>query len=367
MALVAPPTPRLKTQWFRHGDSRGSAQQASAAAFVVWRIARHALDRTRHAGYGVEIGAPYFRFLREVLAFLVAVADRIAHARMEAQERIAFTSAMVHHLARILQDSEDDLLGPAPQGQPCHGDSFIDLVNELAGHYAEFGADPKLPDEPGGFEPDFAFLRYLGHRLEATVPPEDRRWVQDQVISIEAPEAVAMLQRSLRDLFSPPIARTGEYRVTEVVTCTVTVRNYGNVPLRDDLQVSLGADFKDMFALLKEGPKAPAPYASLAEAQAAGAVENGEVKDSAVVTEALRELWELTGDDFTADVELLPVEPPPPVVEPPAPHDPRMATFTRSDPSVGTPRSSPHSASASRSRRRYLSRRRCRGASVHTS
>ena len=32
-----------------------------------------------------------------------------------------------------------------------------------------------------------------------------------------------------------------------------------------------GTDFSNMFALLKEGAKAPAPYASLAEAKAAGA------------------------------------------------------------------------------------------------
>ena len=207
MALPTPPAPRLKTQWFRHGDSRGMEQQASAAAFMVWRIARHALDRTRHAGYDVEIGAPYFRFLREMLAFLVAVADRIAHARLAPEQRMEFTSAMVHHLARILQDSADDLLGAAPAGQPSHAETFIDLVNELAAHYGEFGADPKVPAEPGDFTPDFAFLRYLGHRLEATVPPHERRWVQDQVIACEAPDMAALLQKSLRDLFAPPVRR----------------------------------------------------------------------------------------------------------------------------------------------------------------
>jgi len=35
--------------------------------------------------------------------------------------------------------------------------------------------------------------------------------------------------------------------------------------------VTGGTDFSNMFALLKEGAKAPAPYASLAEAKAAGA------------------------------------------------------------------------------------------------
>lgn len=200
----SPATPRLKTQWFRHGESRGAGHQASAAAFIVWRIARHALDRTRHAGFDVSIGAPYFRFLREMLAFLAAIADRIAHARLQPEQRVEFTGAMVRHLARILQESEDEWLGPA---QPCHGDTFIDLANELFTHYAEFGADPGIAPEPGSFAPDFSFIRYLGHRLEATVPPQDRRWVQDQIVSAEAPAAVAMLQKSLRDLFAPPARR----------------------------------------------------------------------------------------------------------------------------------------------------------------
>jgi hypothetical protein len=204
MALPSPPTPRLKTHWFRHGASRGAAQQASAAAFIVWRVARHTLDRTRHAGFAVEVGPPYFQFLREVLAFLVAIADRIAFARLAPTARAEFTAALVHHLARILQDSEDDLIGAAAPGRPSHGDSFIDLVNELAGHYAEFGADPTDKCAPGGFAPGFAFVRYLGTRLEPTLPPEDRRWILDQVMAVQAPEAVAMLQQSLRDLFEPP-------------------------------------------------------------------------------------------------------------------------------------------------------------------
>lgn len=203
MALPTPATPRLKTHWFRHAGSRGAGQQASAAAFIVWRVARHTLDRTRHAGFGVEIGEPYFRFLREVLAFLVAVADRIAHARLEPAQRTEFTTALVHHLARILQDSEDDLIGPAPPGTPGNGERFVDLVNELSAHYAEFGADPTARAD--GFHPDFAFLRYLGIRLEPALPPQDRRWIVDQVIDVQAPEAVAMLRQSLRDLFDPPM------------------------------------------------------------------------------------------------------------------------------------------------------------------
>jgi hypothetical protein len=202
-----PPTPRLKSQWFRAGPAKSAEQQASAMAFIVWRVARHTLDRMRRAGFDVEVGTPYFAFLREVLVFLVAVTDRIAHARLDATQRLAFTAAMVHHLARILQDNEDDLLGPAAPGEPSNADTFIDLVNEVTAHYAEFGADPSLPADDADFHPDFGFLRYLGRRLEPTLPEKDRRWVLDQAMAVEAPEAVAMVQRSMRDLFEPAARR----------------------------------------------------------------------------------------------------------------------------------------------------------------
>ncbi len=50
--------------------------------------------------------------------------------------------------------------------------------------------------------PDFAFMRYLGSRIEALMPAKDRAWVLDQVMAIEAPEAVEMLQRSLDGVLS---------------------------------------------------------------------------------------------------------------------------------------------------------------------
>jgi|CXWL01.1.fsa_nt_gi hypothetical protein len=200
-ATGATPALRIKSHWFKTGAPKSAAVQASAMAFIVWRVAQSMLKRMRGAHFDVDAGAPYFAFMREVLAFLVAVTDRIAHARLDAAARAEFTTALVRHIARTLQDNEHDLLGPVPAGTPPYGDTFIDLVNELALHYAEFGADPLTPDNGAGFHPGFGFVRYLGSRLEPTLPPKDRRWVLDQVMASEAPEAVAIMQRSMRDLY----------------------------------------------------------------------------------------------------------------------------------------------------------------------
>lgn len=205
---MSTPAMRIKSHWFKPGAPKSAAEQASAMAFIVFRVAQQMLKRMRGADFDIEAGPQYFAFLREVLVFLVAITDRIAHARLDAAARQEFTVALVRHLARTLEENEDGLLGLPPAGTPAHADSFIDLVNTLAQHYAEFGADPEARDDAAGFEPDFAFVRYLGHRLEPTLPEKDRRWVVEQVMAAEAPEAVAMVQRSMRDLYDTTPRRT---------------------------------------------------------------------------------------------------------------------------------------------------------------
>ena len=198
---MKPPAMRIKSHWFKGGSVKSPEQQASAMAFIVWRTAHQMLKRMRGADFDIDAGEPYFAFLREVLVFLVALTDRIAYVRMEPPARAAFIPALVRHVATTLSDNELDLLGSRADGVD-RGDTFIDLVNEVTAHYAEFGSDPQPDESAVGYAPDFAFVRYLGHRLEPTLPPKDQRWVLDQVIAVEAPEAVQIIQDAMRNLLS---------------------------------------------------------------------------------------------------------------------------------------------------------------------
>lgn len=185
---------RIKSQWFRDGANKTPQQTASAMAFIAWRVAQNMLKQMRSAHFDIEVGPQYFAFTREVLVFLTQVLDRMAYARMGPEGRAEFITALVRRVAEVLQENEDGLLGVPPAGQISHYDEFIDLFNELADHYADFGFDAQGPD--------FAFVRYLGHRIEAIMPQKDQRWVVDQIMATEVPEAVQMLQRALQDVLS---------------------------------------------------------------------------------------------------------------------------------------------------------------------
>lgn len=185
---------RIKSQWFRSGASRTPQQTASAMAFIVWRVAQNTLKQMRTAHFDIEVGPQYFAFTREVLVFFTQVLDRMAFERMGPQGRGEFITALVKRVAEILQDNEEGLLGATPAGAPSYYNQFIDLFNELADHYAEFGFDAAGPD--------FAFVRYLGHRIEALMPQKDQRWVVDQIMAAEVPVALEMLQRALANVLA---------------------------------------------------------------------------------------------------------------------------------------------------------------------
>ncbi len=196
---------RIKSQWFRPGADKTPEQTASAVAFTAWRVAQNMLKQMRVAQFDIEIGEQYFAFTREVLVFLTQVLDRMAYQRMAAQERMAFVTALVKRVGEILQDNEDGLLGQPAVGQPSHYEQFIDLFNELADHYADFGFNAQGPD--------FDFVRYLGYRIEMLMPKKDQRWVLDQVMASEVPEAIAYLQKAMDGVLSTEPRATRPSRV----------------------------------------------------------------------------------------------------------------------------------------------------------
>jgi len=185
---------RIKSQWFKAGTPKSAQQTASALAFIVWRVAQNMLTQMRSAHFDIDIGPQYFAFMREVLVFLIQTVDRMAFDCMTLHEREAFTPSLVRRVAEILEDSEDDLIGRPAEGVESHRAQFIDLFNALSEDYATFGHDADGPD--------FAFVRYLGSRITALMAAKDQNWALEQIMAIEAPEAVVTLKSAMLGVFS---------------------------------------------------------------------------------------------------------------------------------------------------------------------
>ena len=181
---------RIKSHWFKNEREKTPQEIAGAAAFVIWRIGDNALKNTRKADFEIATGTQYFSFLTEFLIFLIQVADRVAYRQLSAETRFVFTSTLANHVAETLAENQSRLMGNSISE---HKQCFIDKLNQRAEEYAEFHYDS---DGPG-----FAFTRYLAYCMSEVMGEKDASWVIDQMMSIEAPEAVTMVEKAIRDLF----------------------------------------------------------------------------------------------------------------------------------------------------------------------
>lgn len=180
---------RIKSNWFKPGKQHTPQELGGALSFVAWRIADNALKNTRKANFEITTGAQYFAFFNEFLFFLIQVADRIAYRRLSAENRIEFTGELANRIAETQAENQSRLLGGTPAE---HKQSFIDQVNQRAEGYADF--------DYGDEGPSFNFTRYLGYCMTRVMSEKDSAWIIDQIMSIEAPEAVEMVEKTFRDL-----------------------------------------------------------------------------------------------------------------------------------------------------------------------
>jgi hypothetical protein len=186
---------RIRSHFHRGAGERSMSELASVIAMLGWKLSQDAIRSMRAAQFDIDIGRQYFDFVCEYLAFMLHAADRIAYRVLDAEKRVAFTTALALKLADVVEENRDMLIAePEPGRSRSH---FIDLANERGGDYANFAYDEKDG-------PDFGFRRFFGSRLLEIVPEKDHAWVIDQIMEIEAPEAIRALESTLAGLFAPP-------------------------------------------------------------------------------------------------------------------------------------------------------------------
>jgi hypothetical protein len=206
-------TVRIKRHWFEDGRERSPEEKASVVAVAAWKSATHGLQGLRKAMFAVDVGVPFIRVLAEFLAFLVTVADRLAvlhgpgpdDGPLGAGWRESFLVALARRVATLYGENLDQLIGPDESRSGGHSANFIDLLNRRMAEFAEF----EYTDDG----PDFGFMRYFGSCIEEALPdPADRRWVLDQIMATQAPEAVETVESAMRGILGldPKPARRRE-------------------------------------------------------------------------------------------------------------------------------------------------------------
>lgn len=183
---------RMHTKW-NSGGSKTIEDRAGVVGFNIWKIAKETWIRMEREGFLAGADKQLSAVLTEMIAFLVQISDRLVYGQLSEEERTRFINAIGKHLANTMQSNMLDLFGPGDHVTP-----FIDTLNARAADYAEF--------EFVNFYPSYGFLRYLGEKMSEAMAATDNKWVIEQVIEIEAPEAMKPIRKLIGEVLGVKVA-----------------------------------------------------------------------------------------------------------------------------------------------------------------
>lgn len=183
---------RVKTVWFKNAGGRSSAEIASVLASTIWRLADNTVSNLSKWDCDIVTPERGMRILGELAAFLLHMSDRMVYGRIPEAERAQLIQAAGRRLAGIVQDNVREMFGDDGFDYQAN---FIDLLNRRAADYATFECAPDKPSYP--------LLRYLGLTVRELMLESDRPWVADQIMDIQAPEALGTLKKTVDGLLSP--------------------------------------------------------------------------------------------------------------------------------------------------------------------
>jgi hypothetical protein len=184
---------RVKSKWNDKNKERSADDTGSALAFNLWRISGANVLHLENEGFQTDTYNQRLDVIAELLAFFVHVVDRmISEKDYSEDDRSDLITAQALNLAKTMHDNRRDVNDDPADNVPDYKGQFITILNERMGEYAGFSFDEG--------EPGFQLRRRVGEHVTDVMGEKDRKWVTDQVMEIEIPDALKTLKKVTRNL-----------------------------------------------------------------------------------------------------------------------------------------------------------------------
>ena len=183
---------RVKSKWNDKTRERSAEEIGSALGFNLWRIAGANVLHMENEGFQTDTYNQRLDVIAELLAFFVHVVDRMtAEKDYDEDKRRELITALALNLAKTMHDNRRDVNKGEARDKDFRGE-FIDLLNQRMAEYAGFSFD--------GDQPGFQLRRRVGEYVRDKMGEKDNKWVIDQVMDIEIPDALKTFKRVAKNL-----------------------------------------------------------------------------------------------------------------------------------------------------------------------
>lgn len=180
---------RVKSKWNDKNRERSAEEIGSALGFNLWRIAGANVLHLENEGFQTDTYNQRLDAIAELLGFFVHVVDRMTAEKAYSEEdRKDLITALALNLAKTMHDNRVDV----NEEKKDYKAEFIQLLNERMAEYADFAYD--------GDEPGFQMRRRCGEHVTEVMGEKDKKWVTNQIMEIEIPDALKTFKKVARNL-----------------------------------------------------------------------------------------------------------------------------------------------------------------------
>jgi len=180
---------RIKTKWHNKKREVTMEERANTMAFISWRIAAALVLNLENENFQTETQAQRLDIIREALAFLISITDRLVVNDFNDDQRRELITKMALKLAKDFHDNCVELMGAGN-----YRAEFIDIINQRLNAYAErsWDDDKQLPG--------FQYKRDFGDNVAQVMGARDNKWISQQVFEIEIPDMLETLDKAKRQM-----------------------------------------------------------------------------------------------------------------------------------------------------------------------
>ena len=180
---------RVKSRWNDKDRERSAEEIGSALGFNLWRIAGANVLHMENEGFQTDTYNQRLDVIAELLGFFVHVVDRMtAEKEYSEDDRRDLITELALNLAKTMHDNRIDV----NEEKEDYKAQFIQVLNERMAEYADFAYDEG--------EPGFQMRRRCGEHVTEVMGEKDKKWVTDQIMDIEIPDALKTFKKVARNL-----------------------------------------------------------------------------------------------------------------------------------------------------------------------
>ncbi|MBX2882528.1 MAG: hypothetical protein KTR32_21440 [Granulosicoccus sp.] len=179
---------RIRTGWKNKQRQVSVSEFANATSAICWRMALNAAKNLHEQDFVYDNDDQRLGVIREYLYFFIHCADRLSYASLSQEAREEFINTLSVDCRRHYIQNAREITG-----RQVDAENYTEELNQTAGGLAGLS----FPDEGPGYD----MYRMLGSRiLDIMGESQTNKWVIDQVMDIDGPNAFDIFSKSFLKL-----------------------------------------------------------------------------------------------------------------------------------------------------------------------